>query len=98
MAKSKIIKELANKEVALEVAFNRLLIIASDLNNDDLINWATNELNGYSKDMMNYLKKLANMVYPVVSGKSTYVPPTVERNSVFSPSMNSTLNQMKNRY
>lgn len=42
MAKSKIIKELANKEVSLEVAFNRLLIIASDLNNDDLVNWATN--------------------------------------------------------
>lgn len=48
MAKSKIIKEIANKEISLEVAFNRLLIIASDIENQDLINWATNELNGYS--------------------------------------------------
>lgn len=47
MAKSKIIKELANKEVSLEVAFNRLLIIASDIGNQELIHWATNELNGY---------------------------------------------------
>ena len=47
MAKSKIIKELANKEISLEVAFNRLLIIASDIGNTDLIDWATNELNGY---------------------------------------------------
>lgn len=44
MAKSKIIRELANKEISLEVAFNRLLIIASDIGNTDLIDWATNEL------------------------------------------------------
>ena len=55
-------------------------------------------LKGYPKNILQILNELANMVYPVVSGKSTYVPPTVERNSVFSPSMNSTLNQMKNRY
>ena len=53
---------------------------------------------GYPKNIVQILNELANMVYPLVSGKSTYVPPTVERNSVFSPSMNSTLNQMKNRY
>ena len=53
---------------------------------------------GYPKNIIQILNELANMVYPVVSGKSTYVPPTVDRNSVFSPSMNSTLNQMKNRY
>lgn len=47
MAESKIIKEIANKEISLEVAFNRLLIIASDVGNQDLIDWATNELNGY---------------------------------------------------
>ena len=47
MAKSKIIKEIANKEISLEVAFNRLLIIASDVGNQNLIDWATNELDGY---------------------------------------------------
>ena len=51
MAKSKIIKELANNEITMEVALNRLLIIASDLNNDDLAEWAATELHGYSKDM-----------------------------------------------
>lgn len=51
MAKSKIIKELANNEITMEVALNRLLIIASDLNNDDLADWAATELHGYGKDM-----------------------------------------------
>ena len=72
MAKSKIIKELANKEVSLEVAFNRLLIIASDLNNDDLINWATNELNGYSKDskIPKYREgKMGHIVYSGINGR-----------------------------
>ena len=53
----------------------------------------------YPKNIVQILNELANMVYPLVSGKSTYVPPTVQKNAnVFSPSMNSTLNQMKNRY
>ncbi len=37
MAKSKIIKELANKEISIEVELNRLLIIASDIDNKELI-------------------------------------------------------------
>ena len=55
---------------------------------------------GYPKNIMQTLNSLANMVYPSISTKTTYVPPTIEKNntSVFSPSMNSTLNQMKNRY
>lgn len=48
MAKSKVIKELASNEISLEVALNRLLIIASDIENDELAQWAENELNGYS--------------------------------------------------
>jgi len=40
MAKSKVIKELANNEISLEVALNRLLIIASDIENDELAQWA----------------------------------------------------------
>ena len=52
---------------------------------------------GYPKNIIQILNELANMVYPLVSGKSTYVPPRVENNG-FTPSMNSTLNQMKNRY
>ena len=52
---------------------------------------------GYPKNMVQVLNELANVVYPLVSGKSTYVPPKVERNG-FTPSMNSTLDQMKRRY
>lgn len=48
MAKSKILKELANNEIDLEVALSRLMIIASDINNNELCEWAENELNGYS--------------------------------------------------
>ena len=48
MAKSKVIKELASNEISLEVALNRLLIIASDIENDELAQWVENELNGYS--------------------------------------------------
>lgn len=50
MAKSKIIKELANNEISLEVALNRLLIIASDIGNDELAQWSEKELNGYMKN------------------------------------------------
>ena len=52
---------------------------------------------GYPKNMVQVLNALANIVYPLVSGKSTYVPPKVEKNG-FTPSMNSTLDQMKKRY
>lgn len=51
MAKSKIIKALANNEISMEIALNRLLIIASDLDNDNLADWAAAELHGYSKGM-----------------------------------------------
>ena len=52
---------------------------------------------GYPKNIVQILNELANMVYPLVSGKSTYTPPKVETNG-FTPSMNSTLDQMKKRY
>ena len=37
MAKSKIIKELANNQISMEVALQRLMIIASDLGNEELL-------------------------------------------------------------
>ena len=49
MAKSKIIKELANNEITMEVALNRLLIIASDIDNEELSEWASSELHGYKQ-------------------------------------------------
>ena len=47
MAKSNIIKQLANNEVSVSTALNRLLIIASDIENDELYSWVDQELNGY---------------------------------------------------
>lgn len=49
MAKSKILKELANNQVSIEVALSRLLIIATDIGNTELFEWANSELNGYDK-------------------------------------------------
>ncbi len=54
-------------------------------------------IKGYPKNIVQILNELSNMVYPLVSGKSTYAPPKLENNG-FTASMNSTLNQMKNRY
>lgn len=47
---------------------------------------------------MQVLKELANMIYPLVSGSSTYRPPSATNNRVFSPQMNNTLDQMKRKY
>ena len=55
-------------------------------------------LKGYSKVFMQTLKELANMVYPTTSN---YKPPAAGRygaNNTFSPSINNTLDQMKNNY
>ena len=59
-------------------------------------------LKGYTKTFMQVLKELGNMIYPLVSGKSTYRPPSANVNSRrtggFSPSINNTLDQMKRKY
>ena len=55
-------------------------------------------LKGYSKNFMQSLKQLANMIYPLVSGKGMYKPNKAQYNSGFSSSMNNTLNQMKQNY
>ena len=66
-------------------------------------------IKGYPKNIVQIFQELSNIVYPVVSGKatygstkgsakkSTYVPPQIQSNG-FTPSMNSTLDQMKKRY
>ena len=57
-------------------------------------------LNGYSKNFMANLNTLADMVYPLITNNNIknnsyngYNP-----NNSFSPSMNNTLNKMKNNY
>jgi hypothetical protein len=50
MAKSAIIKQLASNEISLEVGLSRLLVIASDIDDGALIQWAESELNGYKEN------------------------------------------------
>lgn len=52
-------------------------------------------LKGYPKNIMQSLQELASMIYPNVSGKVAYKPPTLNSNNGFSASINSTLDQMK---
>lgn len=54
-------------------------------------------INGYSKNFNMKLKELANMVYPLLGNKyKSYGD--YSSNNKFSPNMNNTLEQMKNRY
>lgn len=55
-------------------------------------------LKGYSKGFIQTLQQLANNVYPLISGKSKYQPPTPNYESNFNPNINNTLNQMKKNY
>lgn len=52
-------------------------------------------LNGYSKMMMNSLRELANMVYPMISNKYRPQQPDYSKNNKFSSNMNDTLERMK---
>ena len=82
---------------------NTIKYIAMPFNEDVYTKYLENIINcevsvkKYPKNIVQIFNELSNMVYPLVSGKSTYVPPRVEKNG-FTPSMNSTLNQMKNKY
>lgn len=62
-------------------------------------------LNGYSKEIINSLKKLANMVYPLITNninanKAKYSNPKYNKyaGNTFSNNMNSTLDKMKRNY
>lgn len=50
MAKSKILKELVNEETSLNIALKRLIVLAADINDNDLKEWAEKEINGYNAD------------------------------------------------
>ena len=71
MAKSRILKELANNEVTLEVALKRLMVIANDISNTELKNWASRELRGYGdNDELPSYRRIAsgNLVYSGING------------------------------
>lgn len=56
MAKSRLIKDLACGKISISDALYRLLVIAGDIDNDILSEWASSEINGYSqgKDVPDY--------------------------------------------
>ena len=53
-------------------------------------------LKGYSKNFIQSLRELGNMVYPLIGGKQPYKPNNYSNN--FSNQMNKTLDQMKRNY
>ena len=57
-------------------------------------------LKGYTKDFLQCLQNLANMVYRINKKDAKYAPPSIKNNNNndFSPRMNNTLNQMKQNY
>ena len=66
-------------------------------------------LNGYTKEFINSLRKLANMVYPLIANTQTYNKTKYNNvkynkyannnsNATFSNNMNSTLDKMKRNY
>lgn len=58
MATSKIIKDFTSSNISIEIALKKLIVLLSYLNNENLTNWAKNELNGYneSDDVPSYRK------------------------------------------
>lgn len=71
MAKSQLIKDIAIKKISLEEGLQRLLIISSDLGNDELKNWLVGELNGYSNkaELPEYRKNIgSHIIYSGING------------------------------
>lgn len=50
MAKSKIIKDLANSEINVMTALKRAKLLFSELENEELLNWTNYEIEGYPEN------------------------------------------------
>lgn len=50
MPKSQLIKDIVTEKTSIEQALNELYILACDIDDKGIMEWATNELNGYSND------------------------------------------------
>lgn len=51
MAKSKIIKELANGTIDTQTALKRAKVLLQELDNDDVLRWINYEIEGYATDL-----------------------------------------------
>lgn len=47
MVKSQLIKDITINKISIEEGLQRLLLISSELNNEELMKWILGELNGY---------------------------------------------------
>ena len=70
MAKSKIIKQLVNEEISLGIALKRLLVLATDLELSDLINWVRCETRGYEHNPVPDYRKISSytFIYSGING------------------------------
>ena len=66
MARSSIIKDLANSSIDTPTALKRAKVLFSELNNSELIDWVNYELTGYPEDVVlpDYRKEYGNIVQP----------------------------------
>lgn len=64
MGRSKIIIDLVKGNKSISESLFELLVIATELGNEDLDRWIKNELNGYSniEEIPDYRKNLPNMI------------------------------------
>lgn len=77
MAKSKIIKDLANSLVDTITALKRAKVLVSDLNNDKISKWLNYEISGYPEDAIipSYRKVQGNLI-------GSYVKSSMEGNMI----------------
>jgi len=72
MAKSQIIKDLANNSIDIETGLKRLLVISSNLDNNRFQNWVIKELNGYraADELPAYRKNVSTIIrYTGINGR-----------------------------
>lgn len=87
MPKSKIIKEIANGTVDIEISLSRLFLLASDVGDEGLMQWADNELKGYPSDSIlpeyrkskSYIFRYSGMVGPLKVDNITLQPSMISK-------------------
>lgn len=75
MAKNNIIEQLANNETTLDLAFNNLLMVASVINNKELLKWVEQEISGYQgNDILPLYRKNEKSLHFIYSGLNGTYP------------------------
>lgn len=80
MAKSKIIIQIANNEISTEIALKRLKVLLSNFDNEKLLHWVNNELNGYGigEEIPDYRKSFGSL-------RGTFMNYTIKATNVNIP-------------